>query len=476
MIKSSYITLSYPFYQEIAPTVVSNPSLIKFNHELAAYLNIEQNVLLFAGNEVPAHLNSIALAYAGDQFGHYVPLLGDGRAVLLGEVLSQDNMRWDIQLKGSGRTMFSRTGDGRAPLSAALREYIMSEAMHGLGIPTTRSLAVTTSDDLIYRQSGPVPQGVLTRVARGYLRVGSFQYAANLNDTQLLKQLADYALERHFPQELEHDSPYLALFNHVIDSQAHLIADWMGVGFIHGVMNTDNMAISGETIDYGPCAFMDEFDENTVFSSIDRAGRYAYNNQVHSAHWNLARFGAALSPLFTDTAALQESLNTFPERFKHYWTIKINSKLGFVAQNSATSQLIERFMRLLQQYRPDFTHTFRHLCYTTDSVDHQDSLLKMLGNQAEGKQWITDWLTYITHQDIDIAAIKASMEQVNPAYIPRNHLVEKAIQLCIVNKDHTLMKSLLKVCSRPYEQQKDTEDLQRLPEPHERVLQTFCGT
>lgn len=478
---SSYTELPAQFYQEINPTPILNPSLIKWNSSLATDLKLEglpreQTVALYAGNWVPSHLKSLALAYAGDQFGHYVPLLGDGRAVLLGESYSQDKKKWDIQLKGSGRTAFSRGGDGRAPLSAVLREYLMSEAMHGLGIPTTRSLAVIRGDDDIYRQEGSVPLGVLTRIAAGYLRVGSFQYAASLGDVQQLKQLTDYAIHRHYPQLLNHPSPYLAFFQCVLDGQARLIADWMGVGFIHGVMNTDNMAISGETIDYGPCAFMDEFDEHAVFSSIDQFGRYAFNHQAHSAHWNLARLASALSALFEQKQALQDALNSFPERFNHYWTIKMRNKIGLLNTSEATSTLIERFFHLLQQHKPDMTNAFRQLCYATDSTDHQTTLLHMLGNQTDAQQWISDWLSNITQQDIDLRSLKINMQQVNPVYIPRNHLVEQAIRNGVEHNDYSLFDTLLTVCSSPYQEQKNTPDLQRTPLAHERVVQTFCGT
>jgi len=483
---SSYTTLPDLFYQEVAPAPVSKPCLVKFNLKLASFFGIknltsdsENAVSFYAGNWIPPHLKSIALAYAGHQFGHYVPLLGDGRAVLLGEVIGQDNKRWDIQLKGSGRTMFSRTGDGRAPLSAVLREYLISEAMHGLGIATTRCLAVVTSEDTIYRQNGLEPLGILTRVAASYLRVGSFQYAANQNNPQLIKCLADYALERHYPDLLNHETPYLEFFKAVADRQASLIADWMGVGFIHGVMNTDNMAISGETIDYGPCAFMDEFNENLVFSSIDMAGRYAFNNQAYIAHWNLARFYDALLPLFNTKETqhqLREALDSFPERFSHYWNNKIRTKLGLLDQNETTSKLINQFILLLQQHKPDFTNTFRQLCEAIDSEDHQTILLQTLGNHIQSKQWIADWLSYITQQTIDIKKLKTNMYQANPAYIPRNHLVEEAIRDCVEKNDYALLDSLLSVCSRPYHQQKNTEHLQCLPLPHERVHQTFCGT
>lgn len=477
---SSYTTLPSIFYQEISPTPISRPYVVKFNQELAASLNLENDIELYAGNKVPPHLTSIAQAYSGHQFGHYVPLLGDGRAVLLGQATGQDNLPWDIQLKGAGPTAFSRMGDGRAPLSAVLREYLISEAMHGLGIATTRSLAIIASDDTIYRQEGAVPLGVLTRVASSYIRVGTFEYAASYGNPLIIKNLADYTIKRHYPHLLQHPAPYLELFKAVIERQASLIADWMGVGFIHGVMNTDNMTISGETIDYGPCAFMDEFNLNTVFSSIDVAGRYAFNNQAHIAYWNLTRFCETLQPLFTNQDAqhqLQETLNSFPERFTHYWNKKIHAKLGLHhEENADTSKLIERFIVLLQRYQPDFTNTFRQLSDAIDSVHHQTLLLQTLDNQQDSKKWLTDWLAYIKQQTVDIKQIKIAMNLANPAYIPRNHLVDKAIRDCVENKDHILMNELLDVWRHPYQQQHNTEHLKCLPLAFERISQTFCGT
>lgn len=455
------------------------PYAVKFNQELATSLSLEKDISLYAGNEVPSHLKSMALAYAGHQFGHYVPLLGDGRAVLLGEAHDQDNVRWDIQLKGAGQTAFSRMGDGRAPLSAVLREYLISEAMHGLGIATTRSLAIISSDDKIYRQEGMVPIGVLTRVAASYLRVGTFEYASRHGDPLLIKNLADFAIARHYPHLAQHATPYVELFKAVIDNQATLIADWMGVGFIHGVMNTDNMAISGETIDYGPCAFMDEFNLNSVFSSIDLAGRYAFNNQAYIAHWNLARLCEALLPLFTnenEKQQLEDILNTFPKRFHHYWNKKIRTKLGLIDENAETSKMIERFIILLQRHQPDFTNTFRQLSSAIDSMHHQTRLLHTLGNQLDSEQWITEWLSYVKQQNIDIKQIKTSMDLANPAYIPRNHLVDKAIRECVEHQDYSLMDELLSVWHRPYHQQDKTEHLQCLPMADERIQNTFCGT
>ncbi|AWN75042.1 YdiU family protein [Legionella anisa] len=484
---SSYLKLPANFYEVIEPTPIANPYLVQFNHELASYLcapnsssaNEKETLSFYAGNRVPAHLKSIALAYAGHQFGYYVPLLGDGRAVLLGELCSQDGRRWDIQLKGSGKTMFSRMGDGRAPLSAVLREYLISEAMHGLNIPTTRCLAAIASQETIYRQDGPVPLGVLTRVASSSLRVGSFEYAAAQKDNDLLQSLANYALERHYPELLPSAHPYLELFKKVVDRQASLIAEWMGVGFIHGVMNTDNMTISGETIDYGPCAFMDEFDFGTVFSSIDHAGRYAFGNQAAIAKWNLAQFSLSLLPLFKDKEAPQqilEALNSFTERFSQYWNKKIREKLGLSKDNTHTRELINNFFVLLQQHKPDFTNTFRLMSRAIDCERSQNDLINALGNQPNSEQWVSDWLVCMKHQNVEVNTIKTKMNQVNPVYIPRNHLVENAIQDFVENNDRTLMDTLLTVLKNPYQQQKGTENLQCLPMPHERVYQTFCGT
>lgn len=489
IIRTSYLNLPDDFYEAIAPKPITNPYLVKYNHDFAAYLSKEnaapytekEIIEICAGNWVPNNLQSIALAYAGHQFGYYVPVLGDGRAVMLGEICSQDGTHWDMQLKGSGRTIFSRTGDGRAPLSAVLREYIISEAMHGLKIPTTRCLAAIGCDEPIYRSTGLVPSGVLTRIATSSLRVGSFEYAAHQKDNYLLKKLADYAIQRHFPELIAHEASYIEFFKAVVDRQARLISDWMGVGFIHGVMNTDNMSIAGETIDYGPCAFMDEFDINTVFSSIDMYGRYSFGNQAAIAQWNLAIFRQTLLPLFAQhdqetPQQLQEILNSFPARFHHYWDKKISLKLGLLEENKHDIQLIRSFFMLLQQYKPDYTNTFRLMSQAIDSEFHQQQLLMIFENHETAKQWVADWLVSIKQQDSEINTIKTVMNSVNPAYIPRNHLVEKAINQIIEKNDGTLMDTLLTVLKNPYQQQKNTDTLQQLPFPDERVLQTFCGT
>lgn len=486
MTTTSYLQLPDNFYEKIAAIPVTNPTMVQFNHELAATLSgpdaapysEEETLAIYAGNWLPPQLQSIALAYSGHQFGHFVPVLGDGRAVMLAEIVATDGTRWDMQLKGSGRTRFSRNGDGRAPLSAVLREYIMSEAMHALKIPTTRCLAAIASDEKIYRQTGLVPAGVLTRIATCSLRVGSFEYAAAQKDTHLLKCLADYILERNFPELLKQDAPYLELFKAIVERQASLMAEWMGVGFIHGVMNTDNMAISGETLDYGPCAFMDEFTFEQVYSSIDTIGRYAFGQQPTIARWNLTMLRLTMQPLFDEQEqqAVDDILNAFPARFHHYWSIKVRAKLGLQELNEQTVKLIELFFALLQQHKPDFTNTFRLLSLAIDSSEQQKSLIQALGGQTQSEQWVRDWSHYVRQQAVDIGVLKKQMNQVNPAYIPRNHLVENAINLFLKDNDRSLMDALLAVLKNPYEQQVDTQYLQSLPQPEERVTQTFCGT
>lgn len=477
IITSSYLNLPAEFYEVIQPTPVLRPRLLKFNTSLADSLGIHPahaDVALYAGNMVLPHLTSIALAYAGHQFGHYVPLLGDGRAVVLGEVIDKKGKHWDLQLKGSGQTRFSRQGDGRAPLSAVVREYLISDAMHGLGIPTTRCLAAIASDEKVYRQDGLVPLGVLARVASSHLRIGSFQYAKQ-ESMMHLKSLADYALERHYPSLLEKETPYLEFFYAVLDKQASLIADWMGVGFIHGVMNTDNMSIAGETIDYGPCAFMDEFELNTVFSSIDTHGRYSFGNQPTIAHWNLSQLGQALSPLINQED-VQDALNTFASRFQYHWRRKMKMKLGLEEESPTAINLIADFIRLLQSAKPDFTLTFRLLTEATSCDKAADQFLLLLGQCDEVKQWLQQWRACIEQSTTDLGEIQRQMENVNPAYIPRNHLIEKAIGQCIEKGDTGLMDKLLNVFSNPYNKQPDTDDLQQPPKAHERVTQTFCGT
>lgn len=467
ILKTSYLHLPDFFFTENSPHFLKNPYRLQYNTALANFLNLseslEHEVDYFSGNF--SYSNPISLAYAGHQFGHYVPLLGDGRAHIVGEIHHQDQI-FDVQLKGSGRTQFSRNGDGKAPLSSVLREYLVSEAMFGLGISTTRSLAVVATEETIYRQEGLVPQGVLTRIAQSHIRVGTFQYAYHNGG---LKELADYTIARLYPELVNHPEPYLIFFKNVLENQARLIAQWQSVGFIHGVMNTDNMAISGETLDYGPCAFLDEFDANCVFSSIDHHARYAYGNQPTVALWNLMQLGQSLLPLLTKNKhqaveSINAVLNTFYPSFQNNYYQLMQRKLGLNIENA---NLIEDLIKIMQQTRADYTLTFSLL---TRSLEDDRALLpltEMLG----GKNWIERWLACIDKQ-----VAKQTMPLINPIYIARNHLVEKAINNILNDKNRELFDLLLKVFANPYEMLPDTSFLQKGPSDKERVLHTFCGT
>ena len=485
---SSYQQLPALLHQRIKAEPVEHPYFVWFNRSLATELTLnheaEQDpeiLAVLAGNALPAGIDSIALAYAGHQFGVYVPQLGDGRAVMLGEVVDYENKHWDIQLKGSGQTRFSRQGDGRAPLAATIREAIISEAMHGLGISTTRTLAVVGCAQKIYREQGPVPAGVLTRVAASHLRVGSFQYAASTDTLEPLKALADYAINRLFPNLPEEEVPYLAFFTEILERQAQLIAQWMGVGFIHGVMNTDNMSISGETLDYGPCAFMDEFSWNQVFSSIDLQGRYAYVNQANIAYWNCAQLARTLEPLLQTKdqrhiQSLYDRLQTFPQKFETYWLHTLGAKLGLIQPESEDLAFMNEFLVILQEAKADFTNSFRLLCNAVDKKSAQNKLLQKLNDTSKAQFWVQKWLKKIQQQSVPLHTLKERMQMVNPAYIPRNHLVEQAINNVVENNDKALMEILLKALSQPYTEQPEYEHLQQLPKESERVYQTFCGT
>lgn len=466
---TSYTTLPQQFYEITHAIPVTNPQLVQFNHDLAKSLNIEDKLTayevdLYAGNQ-DLTLPTVALAYAGHQFGYYVPQLGDGRALILGEIHYQ-NRQWDVQLKGSGRTKFSRNGDGRAPLSAVLREYLVSEGMYGLGIPTTRCLAAIRCDERIYRQEGLVTQGVLTRLALSHLRVGTFQFAAA---NGCVKPLADYAIKRLYPRIVYENNIYLAFFQQVIEQQALLIALWLSVGFIHGVMNTDNMSISGETIDYGPCAFLDEFNTHCVFSSIDHYGRYAYGNQPDIAYWNLAQLGQSLLTLFDNNAQkaaakMEDALESFLPRFRFYWYKKMHAKLGLKENNNV---LIDEFINILQTSQVDYTSTFQLLMNAIDSPEARQQLVTNLQNQS----WVKRWIDSPKNENV-----QSEMAGVNPIYIPRNHLVEQAINDYLHHDDKALFDTLLSVFQNPYHDKPHTDYLKKLPTDEQRVYHTFCGT
>ena len=472
----SYIKLPKDFFVEQLPIEVQNPKLILLNEALLKYLGLDKEALsheawgsIFSGNTIPEKAHPIAQAYAGHQFGHFA-LLGDGRAVLLGEQINPDGKRFDIQFKGSGQTPYSRRGDGRAALGPMLREYIISEAMHALNIPTTRSLAVVVTGESVMRDE-LLPGALLTRVAKSHIRVGTFQFASTLNDIQKLKVLADYTIDRHYPECKEKDNPYLAFLNAVIERQALLVSQWMHVGFIHGVMNTDNMSISGETIDYGPCAFMDRYHPETVFSSIDRHGRYAYANQAPIAQWNLARFAETLLPLIdqdTDKSIelASQSVNSFSDLFQASWLKGMRQKIGLFDEEAGDIDLINELLILTQKNKADYTLTFRHLS--------SDAILKdVIFEDTSFKAWYKKWMHRIQKQKDGEETSKLMMLKRNPAVIPRNHLVEKALTFAVMEQDYKLLNDLLAALQKPYE---DSKIFSEPPLEEDKSYQTFCGT
>ncbi|ANU11864.1 hypothetical protein BBH88_17215 [Planococcus antarcticus DSM 14505] len=476
---NSYSRLPEIFYSRFAVNPVRSPKLVIFNEALAEILGLdpdeltsEDGVAILAGNQVPAGTIPLAQAYAGHQFGNFT-MLGDGRALLIGEQLTPAGKRLDIQLKGSGRTPYSRGGDGRAALKPMLREYLISEAMHGLGIPTTRSLAVVETGELVSRET-ELPGAIMTRVADSHLRVGTFQYAARFGTKEDLKALADYALERHFPYVQDVSNRYLALFQEVIKRQAELIAKWQLTGFIHGVMNTDNMAISGETIDYGPCAFMDSFDSKTVFSSIDVQGRYAYDNQPMIAGWNLARFGESLLSLLHDTpeealSMAQQELTKYIEQFKSHWLVGMRKKLGLFNEEVEDTELTEKLLDLMHTHHADYTNTFRAL--TFDKL-HDSELFEA----PEFKEWHSSWRARLQRQEESPEASHQLMRDSNPAVIPRNHRVEEALEAAEFQGDYSVLHRLLAVLANPYDHSPEQEAYTQPPEPESGPYQTFCGT
>jgi uncharacterized protein YdiU (UPF0061 family) len=472
----SYTKLPKDFFVEQLPVKVSNPKLILLNEPLLKALGLDKEALspeawgnIFSGNELPEKAHPIAEAYAGHQFGHFA-LLGDGRAVLLGEHINPEGNHFDIQFKGSGQTPYSRRGDGRAALGPMLREFIISEAMNALNIPTTRSLAVVTTGESVMRDE-VLPGAILTRVAKSHIRVGTFQFASTLNDINKLKALADYTIDRHYPECKAKDNPYLAFLNAVIERQALLISQWMHVGFIHGVMNTDNMSISGETIDYGPCAFMDRYHPETVFSSIDRQGRYAYSNQPPIAQWNLARFAETLIPLIDHNAdksieLASQSVNNFSDQFQIAWLKGMRQKLGLFNEEGSDIELINELLVLMQKNKADYTLTFRHL--SSDAI-LKDAIFK----DASFKVWYKNWLHCIQKQKEGEETSRLKMLKHNPAVIPRNYLVEKALSLAVADHDYKFLNDLIAALLKPYE---DSQVFSEPPIEEDKSYKTFCGT
>jgi serine/tyrosine/threonine adenylyltransferase len=483
---SSYASLPERFFARVQPTHVAAPSLVKLNQALATDLQLDLASLdaralanCFSGNTLPQGTVPIAMAYAGHQFGHFVAQLGDGRAILIGEMRDRAGVLRDIQLKGCGRTPYSRSGDGRAALGPVLREYLVSEAMHALGIPTTRSLAAVTTGELVRRET-MLPGAIVTRVAASHVRVGTFEYFAARGDAAGTKILADYVIARHYPPCAHDKSPYLALLGQVVSRQAALIARWMNVGFIHGVMNTDNMAVSGETIDFGPCAFMDTFDPATVFSSIDERGRYSFANQPSAALWNLARFAETLLPLIDADpqraiAVATETIGTFETLFKDCWLDGMRRKLGLSSSEPGDRQLAEDLLQAMQRNQADFTVTFRALCAAVS--DPQDKGARGLFIDAgEYDEWAQRWQARMSREAVAPELRVDSMREANPAYIPRNHRIEQVIVAAVERSDFAPFEELSQVLAAPYVERAALAGYANPPRPAERVLQTFCGT
>ncbi|HWK21751.1 MAG TPA: YdiU family protein [Ureibacillus sp.] len=477
---NSYARLSDNLYASVGLHPVSNPKLVVFNEILAKELGLnseelqsEEGLQILAGNKAPEGSFPLAQAYAGHQFGYFT-MLGDGRALLYGEQITPENERFDIQLKGAGRTPFSRGGDGRAALGPMLREYIISEAMHGLGIPTTRSLAVVSTGEKIIRETD-LPGAILTRVASSHIRVGTFQFVANWGSYEDLQSLASYTIVRHYTDIPNSDNQYLYLLQEVIKKQAELIARWQLVGFIHGVMNTDNMAISGETIDYGPCAFMDTYHPETVFSSIDTQGRYAYGNQPKMGLWNLARFAETLVPLLDDDEEkaieiAQGQISQYMDLFEKHWLDGMRAKLGLFSEEENDKELADELLNMMEKYRADYTNTFRAL-----TVGQYDNL--PLHGTKEFEEWLQKWEQRRSSQQQKIEESYELMRNSNPSVIPRNHRVEEALAAAVNDGDLSVMERLLAALSDPYDYSSDDYvEYCTLPQPSNRPYRTFCGT
>ena len=486
-----YLALGEGFYEKCKPTPVDKPTLIKFNHELATELgmfaDLDEDFLtsIFSGNLIHDACEPLAMAYAGHQFGHFNPQLGDGRAIYLGELGADEGVLLDIQLKGSGQTRYSRNGDGRAALGPVLREYLVSEAMHQLHVPTTRALAAVTTGEAVARER-LLPGGVITRAASSFIRVGSFQYFAMQEDVASVKALADYVIERNYPEVREADNPYLALFEAVVLRQASLIAQWMHLGFIHGVMNTDNMSIAGETIDYGPCAFMDFYNHSQVYSSIDHQGRYAYSNQPNIGIWNLSRLAETLLPLFADdtetaVSLAQDILEKYVHRYGNDWLSGFRAKCGLTATAGVSPEedkaLVESLLDIMAENQADFTLTFYYLSQLNRESDEKDTDVRDLFINREAiDTWLNQWRQRLMKETTGDSERQASMQTVNPVYIPRNHQIEAVIRAAEDHNDFEPFHALHEVLQTPFKYQAGKDHYMLPPVPDEVVEQTFCGT
>jgi serine/tyrosine/threonine adenylyltransferase len=485
---NTYARLPDTFYARQLPTRVKAPTLIKLNEALARQLGLDPAALsaadaaqIFSGNRRAAGAEPLAQAYAGHQFGNFQPQLGDGRAILLGEVVDQTGQRRDIQLKGSGPTPFSRNGDGRAALGPVLREYIVSEAFAALGIPATRALAAVATGESVWRET-PQPGAVLTRVSASHVRVGTFQYFAARGDTEAVRTLADYVIDRHYPKAANAENRYRALLDQVIAAQARLVAQWLLVGFIHGVMNTDNCSIAGETIDFGPCAFMDAFNPGQVFSSIDRAGRYAYAMQPRLVKWNLARFAETLLPLLAATTdakpeagveVAQAALAGFSDVFEAAYAAGLRRKLGLMQSEPDDLQLGQDLLQRMAEQGADFTIVFRGL---SAAAGGSNTVRDQFADPAAFDEWAVTWRARLASEGGDPVARQVLMRSVNPAFIPRNHRIEEVIVAAVSRSDFAPFERLMAVLATPYDDQPDNAAYADAPKPDEVVQATFCGT
>ena len=479
---NSYARELEGFYVSWKAAQVARPRLVKLNRGLAAELGLDGDALdsdlgarVFAGNETPKGAAPLAQAYAGHQFGGFVPQLGDGRALLLGEVVDRHGRRRDIQLKGSGRTPFSRSGDGRAALGPVLREYLIGEAMHALGVPTTRALAAVVTGEPVFRESA-LPGAVLTRVAASHVRVGTFEFFAARGEQAKVRRLADYVINRHYRELKENSEPYLRLLERVCDRQAALVASWMHVGFIHGVMNTDNMTISGETIDYGPCAFMDAYDPATVFSSIDTHGRYAYANQPKIAQWNLARFAETLLPLIDSdnkraVARAAEAIEAFTARYEYHWLKGMRAKLGLFTEEEADINLAAGFLATMEGRNIDFTLAFRYLADA--AIGNAERVRALFDEPSSLDAWSGRWRVRLSRESVSPEERVQAMQRVNPAFIPRNYRVEEALSAAVEHGDYTPFETLLQILSRPFADQPQFAAFTQPPLEKQQHYQTF---
>lgn len=480
---NSYARLPDAFFQRINPTPVGAPVMIRLNHNLATELGIDparldspEGLAILSGNEIAEGSEPLAMAYSGHQFGGFSPQLGDGRAILLGEVIGNDGIRRDIHLKGSGPTPFSRRGDGRSALGPVLREYIVSEAMAALGVPTTRALAAVASGEKVLRE-GRVPGGVFTRIAQSHVRIGTFEWFASREDFLNQRVLADHVIARHYPEALQAENPYRALLEGVVGRQARLIAHWMQFGFIHGVMNTDNMTVSGETIDYGPCAFMDTYHPSKKFSSIDHQGRYAFNNQVPIAHWNLTRFAETLLPLLNDdsetaVAEAEATLGAYSGLFQVALQKRFTAKIGIEGTDDRDWPLVERLLAAMAGGQADFTLVFRHLSHALEG-GNDDTVTRLFKEPDAITAWLADWRARL--QRVDHSEVLSLMRRTNPVFIPRNHRVEEAIQAGNAG-DFEPFHRLNEVLQNPFTEQPEFAEYENAPAPDEVVRATFCGT